>query len=133
MNVLTYIMVYIMPSRPPVLYPSQAKLLKELGQRLRDARLRRRFSATVVAERAAVARPTLGKVEAGDPAVTMGTYLRVMAVLGIERDIALVAAEDTVGRQLQDAGLPQRRRAPKRPAANPKADDGEALPKSVVS
>lgn len=123
----------VMPSKPPVLYPSQARLLKELGQRLRDARLRRRFSAAVVAERAAVARPTLGKVEAGDPTVTMGTYLRVMAVLGLERDIALVAAEDTLGRQLQDAGLPQRHRAPKRPAANPKTDNGEAFPKSAES
>jgi hypothetical protein len=76
------------------------------------------------------------KVEAGDPAVTMGTYLRVMAVLGLERDIALVAAEDTVGRRLQDAGLATRRRAPKRAAKAPNEDrpsDGAIAPSSPES
>lgn len=108
-----------MPSRPPPLYPLQARLLVELGQRLREARLRRRFSSASVAERAGVARPTVTRVEAGDPAVTMGTYVRVMAVLGFERDLSLLAADDALGRRLQDAGLPQRRRAPKRPAERP--------------
>ena len=112
-------MANIMPSSPPPLYPAQARLLTELGQRLREARLRRRFSSAAVAERAGIARPTVTRVEAGDPAVTMGTYLRVMAVLGFERDLSLVAADDALGRQLQDAGLPQRRRAPKRPATKP--------------
>ena len=122
----------IMPSRPPTLYPPQTKLLTELGQRLREARLRRRFSSAVVAERAGVSRPTVTRVEAGDPAVTIGTWLRVLAVLGLERDLSLVAADDALGRRLQDAGLPTRRRAPKRaatkPTANPDTRDGDGLP-----
>ncbi len=114
-----------MPSPPPPLYPAQTRLLVELGQRLRDARLRRRFSSATVAERAGVSRQTVTRVEAGDGAVTMGTYLRVMAVLGFERDLSLLAAEDALGRRLQDAGLPSRRRAPRRPSSKP-ADDTEA-------
>ena len=112
-------MISIMPSKPPILYPNQAKLLRELGQRLRDARLRRRFPASLVAERAGVSRPTLNKVEAGDSAVTLGTYLRVFGVLGLEKDFALLASDDVIGRRLQDAELSTPRRAPKRrPAAS---------------
>lgn len=107
-------MISVMPAKAPSLYPSQSRLLRALGQRLREARLRRRFTVTQVAERAAVSRPTLNKVEQGDAAVTMGTYLRVLAVLGLEKDMDLLAAEDPVGRRLQDAELSVPRRAPKR-------------------
>ncbi len=107
-------MVTVMPAKAPSLYPSQSRLLRELGLRLREARLRRRLSVSQVAERTEVSRPTLNKVEKGDPAVTLGTYLRVLAVLGLEKDLALIAAQDPVGRRLQDAGLAVPRRAPKR-------------------
>lgn len=111
-------MVSIVPSPSPILYPRQAKLLTELGQRLRAARLRRRFTASLVAERANISRQTLGKVERGDPSVTLGTYVRVLVVVGLEGDIALVAKDDVVGRRLQDAGLetPKRVRKPRPPA-----------------
>ena len=117
-------MVTVMPAKAPSLYPPQSRLMRALGLRLREARLRRRFSVSQVAERAEVSRPTLNKVEKGDPAVTMGTYLRVLTVLGLEKDLELIAAEDPVGRRLQDAGLAVPRRAPKRkvladPAAAP--------------
>lgn len=116
-------MLSVMPAKAAILYPSQSKLLRELGTRLREARLRRRFSVTLVAERADVSRPTLNKVEAGDPAVTMGTYLRVLAVLGLDKDIASLAAEDPVGRRLQDAELATPRRAPKRKHAPARTDE----------
>lgn len=103
-----------MPTKSPSLYPDQVRLLRALGARLREARLRRRFTVVQVAERAAVSRPTLNKVEQGDAAVTLGTYLRVLTVLGLERDLDLLAAADPVGRRLQDAELPVPRRAPKR-------------------
>ena len=102
-----------MPAKAPLLYSNQTKLLRELGERLREARLRRRFSVSLVAQRADMSRPTLNKVEQGDPAVTIGTYLRVMSVLGLERDLQLLAGEDPVGRRLQDAQLTTPRRAPK--------------------
>jgi transcriptional regulator with XRE-family HTH domain len=117
-----------MPAKAPTLYPSQSRLMGALGQRLREARLRRRFTVTQVAERASVSRPTLNKVEQGDPAVTMGTYLRVLAVLGLENDLDQVAAHDPVGRRLQDAELHVPRRAPKRKKldspSDPPAEDG---------
>lgn len=107
-------MVFIMPSRSTVIYPPHKKLLAALGERIRLARLRRRFAAETVAVRANISRPTLTKIEAGDPSVTMGNYLQVLVVLGLEKDLESVALDDVVGRRLQDAGLPQRQRAPKK-------------------
>lgn len=117
-------MIYIMPAKPPILFPTQAKLLRELGERIRLARLRRKFSTMIVAERADISRVTLGKVEKGDPAVTMGTYLRVLAVIGLDKDMGRVAVDDELGRKLQDAEISVPRRAAKR-KAKPEASSDE--------
>jgi len=89
-------------------------LLDGLGAHLKLARLRRKYSAETVAERAGTARRTLSKVEQGDPAVALGIYARVMQVLRLEDDLALLAKDDELGRKLQDAGIIAKLRAPKR-------------------
>lgn len=96
------------------IYPSAAKELVMLGQRLRDARLRRRFSMETVCVRADISRPTLYKVENGDPSVAMGIYVQVLRVLSLVEDLGLLAREDLLGRRLQDEALPHRKRAPKK-------------------
>ena len=111
-------MFYIMPKRSVTLYPTGQRELRALGSRLRDARLRRRFSAGLVCTRANLSRPTLSKIEHGDPSVTIGSYLQVLRVLGLEQDLTTVAADDVVGRRLQDQGLPRRERAPRRMKAD---------------
>jgi transcriptional regulator with XRE-family HTH domain len=105
-------MVNIMPSKPPLLFPQEQRLLAAFGERLKLARLRRKLTTTV-AQRAGISRTTLYNAEAGDSGVTMGTYLRVLAALGLDGDIAALAADDKVGRTLQDLAL--------RPAAKKKA------------
>lgn len=106
-----------MPRRPPIVFPQEQKLLSQLGERLKLARMRRKLSNAVVAQRAGISRTSLYKVEAGDAGATLGTYMRVMAVLGLEADINALAADDKVGRKLQDLALeapasaPRRRRA----------------------
>ncbi len=94
-----------MPSKPPVVFPQEQRALSQLGERLRLARKRRKLSNAVVAQRAGISRTSLYKVEAGDPGATLGTYLRVLAVLGLEGDIDAVAADDKVGRKLQDLAM----------------------------
>ena len=94
-----------MPSKPPVVFPVEQKLLAQLGERLKLARMRRKLSTTVVAQRAGISRSSLYKAEAGDAGVTMGTHLRLLAVLGLETDINALAADDKVGRKLQDLAL----------------------------
>jgi len=87
------------------LLPASQRLLEDLGQRLKLARLRRGLQAKQVAERAGMAPLTLRSIERGSATVTMGAYLSVMQVLGLENDINQIAGSDEVGRHLQDARL----------------------------
>lgn len=94
-----------MPSKPRPPFPREQRRLEAFGDRLRAARKRRRFAVNTVATRAGVSRQTLYNVENGDPSVTLGTYLRVLAVLGLDAGLDQLAADDPVGRQLQDNRL----------------------------
>ena len=94
-----------MPSKPPTVFPQEQRLLAQLGERLRLARLRRKLSNAAVAGRGGISRTSLYKVEAGDPGATMGSYLRVLVALGLENDLDGLAADDKVGRKLQDLAL----------------------------
>jgi transcriptional regulator with XRE-family HTH domain len=99
-----------MPARQPPMYPAQKKLLSTLGERLRQARLRRKLAVDIACERAGVSRMTLYRLEAGSPAVALGTLIRVLSVLSLESDLDLIARDDRLGRLLQDQKLPARRR-----------------------
>jgi len=106
-----------MPRKPPPLFPQEQRLLSDLGERLRLARKRRRLSNAVVAGRAGISRTTLYKVEAGDAGATLGSYVRVLVVLGLEGDLNQLAADDRLGRKLQDLALEPKRRTPRRTQA----------------
>ena len=94
-----------MPRKPPSIFPQEQKELSEFGERLKLARLRRKLSNVVVSQRAGISRTSLYKVEQGDPGPSLGTYLRVLAALGLDGDIKALAADDKVGRKLQDLAL----------------------------
>lgn len=79
--------------------------MKQMGEQIMLARKRRHLSMQDIAERATVTRLTISKVEHGDPTVSMGIYARVLYALNLEKDITLLAADDALGRQLQDAEL----------------------------
>jgi transcriptional regulator with XRE-family HTH domain len=98
-----------MSRKPAPLLPATEALLIQFGERLRLARLRRRLSAKQVAERAGMAPMTLRSLERGGAGVTMGAYIAVMQVLGIEKDLDLLGKADPLGRELQDAQLPATR------------------------
>ena len=48
---------------------------------------------------------TLRSLERGSPHVAMSNYMAVIFCLGFQDDIAKVAANDVLGRDLQDAAL----------------------------
>ena len=98
-----------------ILLPKHTRLLAEVGENVRLARLRRKLSAQQVADRAGMSRSTIQKIEKGDPGTAVGNLLQVLVVLGLEQDFLGLAAADSLGRKLQDAGLTvKRQRAPKR-------------------
>jgi transcriptional regulator with XRE-family HTH domain len=105
-----------MKERADAILPALARILDGFGARLKAARLRRRYSAHVVAQRAGIARATLSRIEQGDPGVSFGNYARVMQVLRLEQDVNRLATDDELGRKLQDAELGTRARAPRRKA-----------------
>ena len=94
--------------------PRLTKILEELGENIKLARLRRKLSAEQIAERAGISRSTLWQIEKGLPNVSMGYYAQVLFVLGLEKNLSTMAADDALGRKLQDAEILVKKRAPKR-------------------
>jgi len=93
-------------------HPSAAvrKVLVRLGADIRDARRRRRLTMALVADRAFTSRSTLQRVEAGDPAVSIGIYAAVLHALGLLEGLKQVAdpSLDEVGQALAEESLPRR-------------------------
>ena len=100
----------------------QKNLLTTLGENIKLARLRRKLSIRSMAERAGIATSTLGNIENGSPSVSLGSYLQVLSVLRLEDDLLLIASQDPLGRQIQDAGLIVKKRAPKKKETKPILD-----------
>ena len=98
-----------MPAKADNLPHAQTQLLQELGERLRHARLRRKLTAQAVASRANVSRVTVHRAEHGGPAIAIGTLIKIMGVLDLASDVALLARDDRLGHLLQDDQLRPRR------------------------
>jgi transcriptional regulator with XRE-family HTH domain len=97
-----------------VLLPKAKKVLNDLGENIKLARLRRKLSTTQISERAGISRATLWQIEKGTPTVAMGAYFQVLFVMGLEKDFLKLGSDDELGRKLQDAGLLTKERAPKK-------------------
>jgi transcriptional regulator with XRE-family HTH domain len=106
---------------PKVLSIPARRAVRKLGQDIRDARRRRRLSSALLAERAAISRTTLHKIESGEPGVSLGNYAAVLFSLGLIDRLAELAdvTQDPTGLALVDEQLPQRvrRSAPRRQAS----------------
>jgi len=88
-----------------IISPTLEDILKMVGENIKLARLRRKITATMLAERAGISRVTLRKVENGESSVTMAIYANVLFCLGLEKDLLRLAGDDPLGRRLQDAEL----------------------------
>lgn len=95
-----------------LLLPTTLKILEQMGNQIKLARLRRNLSADLIARRARISRVTLFKIENGNPSVAIGFYANVLHALNdMDRDLLLVAKDDELGRTLQDLNLKGRKRA----------------------
>ena len=101
-----------MSKKSVIIMPDTQKILEDMGEQIKLARLRRNLSTELVAERAGISRATLWAVEKGTPTVAIGTYAAVLHALGgMDKDLALVAQDDEFGRRIQDMNLITPKRA----------------------
>lgn len=103
-----------MRTTPPLPTPVK-KILKLLGADMRAARIRRRITMEMMAERAFVSRTTIAKLERGAASVSMGVYATVLFILGLSdrlKDLASIT-HDELGQALSEESLPKRVRSKK--------------------
>ena len=94
-----------MNTKKQSIFPKYDLILEKMGENIKLARKRRKLTTTQVAERAAISRSTLYLIESGNPSVAMGAYFNVLRVLGLQHDFLKLAADDELGRRLQDLEL----------------------------
>jgi DNA-binding XRE family transcriptional regulator len=98
-----------------IIMPKTREILEQMGEQMKLARLRRKLSSQLVAERAGISRQTLNAIENGSSTVSIGSYAAVLHALNnLDTDLLLIAKDDEFGRKLQDLDLPTRKRAPKK-------------------
>lgn len=103
-----------MSKRTVVIMPKTQKILEQMGEQIRLARLRRKLSSQLVAERAGISRQTLSAIEKGASTVSIGSYAAVLHALNnLDVDLLLIAKDDELGRKMQDLELPTRKRVPR--------------------
>ena len=104
-----------MKKKTILLFPDTIKILEQMGEQIKLARLRRNLSVELVSERANISRATLWSIEKGSPSVAIGYYAAVLHALNdMDKDLLLVAKDDKLGRTIQDLNLTTRRRATKK-------------------
>lgn len=97
------------PEVNPVL---ERQLLLQLGDRLKRLRKAQGVGTVEMAERAGITRNTLRAIEAGDPGPSIGTYLRIMSIMGISGELALLAGDTLIPPPAGSAAARSRRAAP---------------------
>ena len=92
-------------SKKQILFPKHQQVLDKLGENIKLARKRRQLTTIQVSERANINRTTLYQIEKGNASVSIGAYFNVLRVLNLQDDFLKLAADDALGRKLQDLGL----------------------------
>ena len=90
----------------------ERQLLLQLGDRIKRLRKAQGLGTVEVSARAKLTRNTLRSIEAGDPSPSIGAYLRVMSVLGVSGELALLAGDTMQAAPAGSAGARSRRIAP---------------------
>ena len=103
-----------MSKREIKLMSDTLQALVKMGANIRKARLRRNLNAEYIAEQASISTDTLSSIEKGVSTVSMGAYAAVLAVLGLDKDIQLLALDEEGKKQFGEQNLYPRERASKK-------------------
>lgn len=71
--------------------PRTRKLLEQMGQQLRLARVKRGLTEVEMADRMMVSRQTVRRLESGEPSVGLRVLASALHVLGLESNLSLLA------------------------------------------
>ena len=97
------------------LLPKTEEILRNLGEQIKLARLRRRLPTELIAERAGISRTSVWKVESGDPSVSIGIYAAVLHALNnMDKDLLLIAKDAAMEEFMHKYNKPLMKRAPRR-------------------
>lgn len=85
-----------------------------LGNRLKQARLRRNWTQALTATKAGLSESSVKKVESGSPRISVSAYLSLLDVYGLPMafDQILPPGSDDLGEALSRSSLRQRARQP---------------------
>lgn len=98
-------------------------LLSQLGTRLAELRLAQNLTQAEVAEQAGVSKRTVERLEAGETATQLSTFLRVCRVLGLQDRLQQLLPEPVASPVAQ---LKQQRQTRKRASSPQDPDDADA-------
>ncbi|WP_157266764.1 helix-turn-helix domain-containing protein [Azohydromonas aeria] len=100
--------------------PAALRQAVDLGARIRIARQRRRLRLEDVAQKTGLSRSTVEAVERGAPTTAFGAYLSVLTVLGLARELDLLADPglDRDGLALELSVADKRVRLPRKDLGN---------------
>ena len=94
------------------LFPDTEDILIQMGEQIKEARLRRNIPIELIAERARVSRATVWAIEKGSPSVSMGAYAVVLhAIQGMDRDLLLIANDEKLKNTYIELGIKPKERA----------------------
>lgn len=89
-------------------------VIKKMGKRIKEARLRRNIMAEILAERVGISKGTLSAIEKGEPTVSIGAYAMVLNALDMVHHFDSVAVDREGKTCYQNSHWYHRKRATKR-------------------
>ena len=106
-----------------ILTPSIRRILQQMGEQIKLARLRRNIPASLIAERSGLGQTTIWQIEKGSPSVSMGAYAKALhAIEGMDKELLRICREDEQGRMIQDSSLVRRRASKRKMSAHHDAE-----------
>ena len=103
-----------MSRKTVILEPNIEDKLKKMGQRIKKARLRRNISAETISKKAGIGESTFYAIERGVSTVSLGAYVAVLFVLGLDADLDGIAVDEEGKALFWEQNIVERKRVKKR-------------------
>ncbi|MBQ2981322.1 MAG: helix-turn-helix transcriptional regulator [Lachnospiraceae bacterium] len=103
-----------MAKKSVLLEPNIEDKIRKMGQRIKKARLRRNISIESISEKAGISESTFYAIEHGASTVSLGAYAAVLAILGLDNDIDVIAVDEDGKALFWEDNIVERKRAKRR-------------------